>query len=97
MLTRSTHTEIGLSKGVIGIFKLLVYIENEEECNSAIDLKDTTIFPPDTIYVRNPLYILIELINPKPLLLTYLKRLSQSLLINKILKLTFQKYFHIKI
>lgn len=70
VLTRSTHTEIGLSNGTIGIFKELVYIEEndvEEFENLKKNVIDTTIFPPDTIYIRNPLYILVELIEDKPL------------------------------
>lgn len=61
VLTRSTHTEIGLSNGTIGIFKQLIYIEEEEESN--YNSFDTTIFPTGTIFVRNPLYILLELKN----------------------------------
>jgi ATP-dependent exoDNAse (exonuclease V) alpha subunit len=59
MLTRSLFTELEVSNGTIGIFKQLIYDDMESE---TIDIVDTKKFPKNTIYIRKPVFALIELI-----------------------------------
>ncbi len=49
MLTRSLFTELGVSNGAIGIFKQLIYDDEESDCNEMIDKKK---FPNNTIYIK---------------------------------------------
>lgn len=68
-MTRSTFTEVGLSNGTIGIFKQLIYIQtsDEEETEFKKKVQNLKLFPEDTIYIQNPICILLELLEPKRL------------------------------
>lgn len=57
LLTDNIACELGLSNGTQGIFRELVYDEEENASNFNIKSK---VFPSDTIYIRKPLYALVE-------------------------------------
>lgn len=70
MLTRSLFTELGISNGTIGIFRQLIYEDTNEIDDEKIkndEEIDKNRFPSDTIYIRKPIFALIELLNPKQL------------------------------
>ncbi|KAJ6646482.1 ATP-dependent DNA helicase pfh1 [Pseudolycoriella hygida] len=59
MLTKSLFSELGVSNGSIGIFKKLIYEDIESDCNEMIDTKK---FYDNTIYIKEPLFALVEVI-----------------------------------
>lgn len=58
LLTDNIACELGLSNGTQGIFRELVY--DDQEQGDALQMK-SSIFPSSTIYVRKPLYALVEI------------------------------------
>ena len=58
LLTDNIACELGLSNGTQGIFRELVYDDQEE--SSALAVK-SDVFPSNTVYIRKPLYALVEI------------------------------------
>ncbi|CAF4089035.1 unnamed protein product, partial [Rotaria magnacalcarata] len=58
LLTNNIACELGLSSGIQGIFRELVY-DNQENLGSLKVKSD--VFPSNTIYIRKPLYALVEI------------------------------------
>jgi hypothetical protein len=58
LLTNNIACESGLSNGTQGIFRELVYDDQEDPVTFNMS---NTVFPPNTIYVRKPLYALVEI------------------------------------
>ena len=58
LLTDNIACELGLSNGTQGIFRELVYDDQED---SVTDNMKNTIFPTTTTYIRKPLYALVEI------------------------------------
>jgi hypothetical protein len=58
LLTDNIACELGLSNGTQGIFRELIYDDHED----LGDLKiKSDVFPSNTIYIRKPLYALVEI------------------------------------
>ena len=57
-LTDNIACELGLSNGTQGIFRELVYDDQEDLVTFNMS---NTVFPSNTIYVRKPLYALVEI------------------------------------
>ena len=62
LLTDKIACELGLSNGTQGIFRELVYDDNE---SSVTINMSNAIFPSDTVYARKPLYALVEINSSK--------------------------------
>ncbi|CAF1688155.1 unnamed protein product, partial [Adineta ricciae] len=58
LLTDNIAYELGLSNGTQGIFRELVYDDQEGPGDFKIK---SDIFPSNTIYIRKPLYTLVEI------------------------------------
>jgi hypothetical protein len=58
LLTDNIACELGLSNGTQGIFRELVYDDQE---NPVTFNMNNAVFPPNTIYVRKPLYSLVKI------------------------------------
>ena len=58
LLTDNIACELGLSNGTQGLFRELIYDEQEEP--GAFTVK-SDIFPSNTIFIRKPLYALVEI------------------------------------
>ena len=58
LLTDNIACELGLSNGTQGIFRELVY--DDQEGSGGLKVK-SEVFPSNTIYVRKPLYALVEI------------------------------------
>jgi hypothetical protein len=58
LLTDNIACELGLSNGTRGIFRELVY--DDQEVPDGLKVK-SDVFPLNTIYVRKPLYALVEI------------------------------------
>jgi hypothetical protein len=58
LLTDNIACELGLSNGTQGIFRELIYDDPGDEAVFKINHE---IFPPNTIYIHNPLYALVEI------------------------------------
>ena len=58
LLTDNIACELGLSNSTQGIFRELVYDDQED---SVTDNMKNTIFPTTTTYIRKPLYALVEI------------------------------------
>ena len=58
LLTDNITCELGLSNGTQGIFRELVYDDKEDPVTFNIN---DAIFPSNSIYVRKPLYALVEM------------------------------------
>jgi hypothetical protein len=58
LLTDNIACELGLSNGTQGIFRELVY--DDQEDSGGLNVKNE-IFPSNTIYIRKPLYALVEI------------------------------------
>jgi hypothetical protein len=58
LLTDNIACELGLSNGTQGIFRELVY-DDQEDLGSLKVKSD--VFPSNTIYIRKPLYALVEI------------------------------------
>jgi hypothetical protein len=58
LLTDNIACELGLSNGTQGIFRELAYDDQE---NPAVFRVKNEVFPSNTIYVRKPLYALVEI------------------------------------
>ncbi|CAF1373059.1 unnamed protein product [Didymodactylos carnosus] len=70
LLTNNIATELGLSNGSSGTFHSLVYTEprddedktiNEKQSSSSLDPAQPKRFPPNTVTLKYPLYVLIEM------------------------------------
>ena len=81
-LTDNIDCELGLSNGTQGIFRELVYDDKEHLVTFNMI---NTIFPSNSIYVRKPLYALVEMsssqvetnldnLQPKLILMTLVKK-----------------------
>ncbi|CAF2847168.1 unnamed protein product [Rotaria sp. Silwood2] len=58
LLTDNIACELGLSNGTQGIFRELIY-DGQENLDGLMVKSD--VFPSDTIYIRKPLYALVEI------------------------------------
>lgn len=58
LLTDNIACELGLSNGTQGIFRELVY--DDQENVDSLKVK-SNVFPSNTIYIRKPLYALVEI------------------------------------
>ena len=58
LLTDNIACELGLSNGTQGIFRELVYDDKEDPVTFNMN---NAIFPSNSIYVRKPLYALVEM------------------------------------
>ena len=58
LLTDNIACELGLSNGTQGIFRELVYDDQEEP--DGLNVR-SEVFPSNTTYVRKPLYALVEI------------------------------------
>ena len=58
LLTDNMACELGLSNGTQGIFRELIYDDQQDP--SSLKVK-SEVFPSNTIYVRKPLYALVEI------------------------------------
>ena len=58
LLTDNIACELGLSNGTQGIFREVVYDDQEDPVTFNMS---NAIFPLNTIYVRKPLYALVEI------------------------------------
>ncbi len=58
LLTDNIACELGLSNGTQGIFRELIYDDQEEPGGFKIK---SEVFPSNTIYIRKPLYALVEI------------------------------------
>jgi hypothetical protein len=58
LLTDNIACERGLSNGTQGIFRELIYDDQEE---SGVFKVKSEVFPSNTIYIRKPLYALVEI------------------------------------
>jgi hypothetical protein len=58
LLTDNVACERGLSNGTQGIFRELIYDDQEE---SGVFKVKNEVFPSNTIYIRKPLYALVEI------------------------------------
>jgi Helicase len=58
LLTDNIACELGLSNGTQGVFRELIYDDQEEP--GAFNVK-TDVFPSNTTYIRKPLYALVEI------------------------------------
>ncbi|CAF1371764.1 unnamed protein product [Adineta ricciae] len=58
LLTDNIACELGLSNGTQGIFRELVYDDQQEPGDFKIK---SDVFPSNTIYIRKPLYALVEI------------------------------------
>ncbi len=58
LLTDNIACELGLSNGTQGIFRELVYDDQEDPVTFNMI---NAVFPSNTIYVRKPLYALVEI------------------------------------
>ena len=58
LLTDNIACELGLSNGTQGIFRELIYDDQEEPGDFKIK---SEVFPSNTIYIRKPLYALVEI------------------------------------
>ena len=58
LLTDNIACELGLSNGTQGIFRELVY--DDQQKADTLEINDSA-FPSNTIYVRKPLYALVEI------------------------------------
>ena len=58
LLTDNIACELGLSNGTQGIFRELVYDDQEDPVTFNMN---NAIFPSNTIYIRKPLYALVEI------------------------------------
>jgi hypothetical protein len=58
LFTDNIACELGLSNGTQGIFRELVYDDRED--SSGLKVK-SEVFPSNTIYIRKPLYALVEI------------------------------------
>ena len=58
LLTDNIACELGLSNGTQGIFCELVYDDQEDSITFNMN---NAVFPSNTIYVRKPLYALVEI------------------------------------
>jgi ATP-dependent DNA helicase PIF1 len=86
MLTQNIAIELGLINGTNGVFRQLVY---EEDSTTTDSLSEKT-FPSNTMYIRKPLYAIIEIIksnneynfNPLPSNLVPIPLMEQTFRIN---------------
>ncbi|CAF1369224.1 unnamed protein product [Adineta steineri] len=58
LLTDNIACELGLSNGTQGIFRELIY--DDQEDTDGLKIK-SEVFPSNTIYIRKPLYALVEI------------------------------------
>ncbi len=58
LLTDNIACELGLSNGTQGIFRELIYDDQETLDNFKIN---SDVFPSNTVYIRKPLYALVEI------------------------------------
>ena len=58
LLTDNVVCELRLSNGTQGIFRELIYDDQEEPGDFKIK---SEVFPSNTIYIRKPLYALVEI------------------------------------
>jgi len=58
LLTDNIACELGLSNGTQGIFRELTYDDQEEPGSFKVK---SEVFPLNTIYIRKPLYALVEI------------------------------------
>jgi len=58
LLTDNIACELGLSNGTQGIFRQLIYDDQEEPGFFKVK---SDVFPSNTIYIRKPLYALVEI------------------------------------
>ncbi|CAF1107839.1 unnamed protein product [Adineta ricciae] len=58
LLTDNIACDLGLSNGTQGIFRKLIYDDQEDPTDSKIKRE---VFPSNTIYIRKPLYALVEI------------------------------------
>lgn len=58
LLTDNIACELGLSNGTQGIFRELIYDDQHESGTLSIN---NSVFPSSTVYVRKPLYALVEI------------------------------------
>ena len=58
ILTDNIACELGLSNGTQGIFRELIYDAQEEPGSFKVK---SEVFPSNTIYIRKPLYALVEI------------------------------------
>jgi len=58
LLTDNIACELGLSNGTQGIFRELIYDDHEEPDSLKVR---SEVFPSNTIYIRKPLYALVEI------------------------------------
>ncbi len=58
LLTDNIACELGLSIGTQGIFRELIYDDQEEPGSFKVQ---SEVFPSNTIYIRKPLYALVEI------------------------------------
>ena len=58
LLTDNIACELGLSNGTQGIFRKLIYDDQEE---LGVFKVKSDVFPSNTIYIRKPLYALVEI------------------------------------
>jgi hypothetical protein len=61
LLQENIACELGLSNGTQGIFRELVYSETSEDSTNS----DEGLFTPDTVFVRNAQYALVEIAKSK--------------------------------
>ncbi|CAF1545855.1 unnamed protein product [Didymodactylos carnosus] len=86
LLTANLATELRLSNGTVGTLRKLVY---EDELNNEASTAPTTCdFPPDTMFVRRPLYALVEI--QKSNISSILDTLPQKLVPIALVEETFQ-------
>ncbi len=58
LLTDNIACELGLSNGTQGIFRELIYDDQEEPGSFKVK---SEVYPSNTIYIRKPLYALVEI------------------------------------
>jgi hypothetical protein len=58
LITDNIECELGLSNGTQGIFRELIY-DDQEDLGSLKAKSD--VFPSNTLYIRKPLYVLVEI------------------------------------
>jgi hypothetical protein len=58
LLTDNIACELGLSNGTQGIFRELVYDDQEDSVSLTVK---SAVFPSNTVYIRKPLYALVEI------------------------------------
>lgn len=82
LLQENIACELGLSNGTSGIFRKLIYDQKSEYTKGS----EESLFTPDTIFVRNAQYALIEIPKTK---LSKLESLESSLVPIPVIEKTF--------